>query len=320
MRVIDTEAPSFPNIFGDITVECDNIPGAPSFSISDNCDPAPELVLVESTIAGSCPGNYSLIRTWTATDVCGNENRETQTITVIDTVPPLMNTAPNDITIDCSDVLPAPPTIEADDNCDAAVNVVYTQTILPGTCEGSSIVRREWTTQDSCGYSSSQTQEITLADTTPPDFVGVNDTLIDCDASFPDPAIILAKDDCDSSVDVLYTSTSCESSLPAYQETLDSIIYLMESPDPGVPSSTSAISDLTLSAICNESPTEYRRWELTNPNAFPVYVAWEVVGSATSGGFWAPSGTSYFFSPYTGGIHSVKITWLKPCCCRANFY
>ena len=35
-----------------------------------------------TTIAGSCPSNYTIVKTWTATDQCGNSTSASQTITV----------------------------------------------------------------------------------------------------------------------------------------------------------------------------------------------------------------------------------------------
>src|SRR5439155_668792 len=55
---------------------------------TDNCDPAPVVSRTESRANGSCPGNYVLTRSWTATDRCGNIAAATRTVTVQDTQPP----------------------------------------------------------------------------------------------------------------------------------------------------------------------------------------------------------------------------------------
>ena len=57
-------------------------------SAVDNCDPAPVVTFSEVKIDCPCPGTYTLERTWTATDRCGNSSVETQTIEVEDTTPP----------------------------------------------------------------------------------------------------------------------------------------------------------------------------------------------------------------------------------------
>ncbi len=61
-----------------------------SVTASDDCDPAPELVFAETRIDGGCPGEYGLRRSWSATDDCGNETSATQSISVVDTTPPVI--------------------------------------------------------------------------------------------------------------------------------------------------------------------------------------------------------------------------------------
>ena len=56
--------------------------------------PTPRAELPEEVrIDGNCPHNYTLVRTWTATDRCGNNSSESQTITVQDTTPPVVSVA-----------------------------------------------------------------------------------------------------------------------------------------------------------------------------------------------------------------------------------
>ena len=37
---------------------------------TDNCDPNPTIGFNEERTDGNCPSNYTLTRTWTATDEC----------------------------------------------------------------------------------------------------------------------------------------------------------------------------------------------------------------------------------------------------------
>ena len=104
----------------DITIECDEAtdPGNTGMATAtDTCDPAPSVSFADSVVPGVCPAESVITRTWTTTDVCGNESSCMQTITVVDTTPPVIacntpeNIAPNDAPITF--------TASATDNCDA---------------------------------------------------------------------------------------------------------------------------------------------------------------------------------------------------------
>src|SRR5258708_36000894 len=58
----------------------------------------------EATVAGNCAGNYTLTRTWTATDTCGNVASSSQVITVQDTAKPVLVGVPADVTVACDAV------------------------------------------------------------------------------------------------------------------------------------------------------------------------------------------------------------------------
>ena len=65
----------------------------------------------------SCPQSYQLLRTFTATDECGNSTSATQTITIQDTTAPTFNEAlPMDMTVEC-DQVPEMAMLTATDNC-----------------------------------------------------------------------------------------------------------------------------------------------------------------------------------------------------------
>ena len=60
---------------------------------SSDCDPNPVLTWSDITISGSCAGNYQIIRTWKATDACGNLSTCQQTIFVQDVTSPVISCA-----------------------------------------------------------------------------------------------------------------------------------------------------------------------------------------------------------------------------------
>ena len=92
-------------------------------SATDNCG---EVVIevVEETIPWYlCAGDYTITRTFTATDDCGNATTATQTITIIDTTAPVFTSVPADYTAECSDEHPMDDA-SATDNCGEVVITV----------------------------------------------------------------------------------------------------------------------------------------------------------------------------------------------------
>ncbi len=86
----DNTAPLLNNIPADITISCDDIvPAPPIVSAFDEC-PGIFMDYEESTdqfIVGGCE-TFTITRTWTTTDFCGNLATGTQTITIIDQTAP----------------------------------------------------------------------------------------------------------------------------------------------------------------------------------------------------------------------------------------
>ncbi len=54
----------------------------------DNCTTQPAVDYVDEITPGKCPSEYTITRTWTATDECENSSECVQTIEVVDTTPP----------------------------------------------------------------------------------------------------------------------------------------------------------------------------------------------------------------------------------------
>ena len=76
------------------------------------------ITFADVTTPGTCPGNYSVTRTWTATDDCGNTATCSRTIVVQDITPPYNMLPPR--TIECNAAFNFdPPT--ATDTCDGAI-------------------------------------------------------------------------------------------------------------------------------------------------------------------------------------------------------
>ena len=65
-----------------ITVSSDDVPPPAAVTSTDNCDLAPQVTLLETREDGRCAEVYVLTRTWTATDLCGNQSSCQQIINV----------------------------------------------------------------------------------------------------------------------------------------------------------------------------------------------------------------------------------------------
>src|SRR5690606_34388099 len=115
ITVVDEDAPS---IIADeeITVECDAV-DAPTFLVEDNCDSAPIVNVTDSTEPGDCSGYYTIFRTITATDNCGNTSELVQVINVVDTTAPEFDGDIEDFSVECADDVPEMEDFTATDNC-----------------------------------------------------------------------------------------------------------------------------------------------------------------------------------------------------------
>ncbi|HEY3025772.1 MAG TPA: carboxypeptidase regulatory-like domain-containing protein, partial [Pyrinomonadaceae bacterium] len=184
VTVVDTTAPiiSCPT---DKTVSCDasTDPSATgTATATDNCSTA-TVTHSDVTTPGSSPGNYTITRTWTATDASGNSSSCTQTITVRDTTAPSIS-CPADKTVSCdaSTDPSATGTATAADNCSTAT-VTHSDVTTPGSSAGNYTITRTWTATDASGNSSSCTQTITVRDTTAPTITCPANQTVSCDAS-----------------------------------------------------------------------------------------------------------------------------------------
>ncbi len=206
ITVEDTIAPTLSAQPADLALSCaSSIPVAPVITATDNCDGNVPVILFESPTGNPAGCNYQLLRIWAAADDCGNAVTWTQTITVNDTVAPvLVGTIPANTTIDCGAPLPAPPVITATDNCDASVTVTMTPTYFGDPATGCYILTRTWTATDDCGNSVSASQDIMVRDLVPPNFVGLpNGGTVSCD-NIPG-SNVTATDNCDATVTVVVT-------------------------------------------------------------------------------------------------------------------
>ena len=147
----------------DISVSCDDIPSPEVVEASDNCDSEVDIIIndVINIEEGNCAGNYTILRTWTITDDCGNNNSYTQNITVYDnTAPTIITPIDEELNVNCSSV-PEIPNLEFIDNCSGVANVSFTEETTTISIYEYVIVR-EWFVSDNCGNSDIFTQTINV--------------------------------------------------------------------------------------------------------------------------------------------------------------
>jgi hypothetical protein len=202
ITVEDTEAPVAPAAPANVNVQCaDDVPPPVNMTAVDNCDGditvGPDPDITEN------PCGFTMVRTWTFIDNCGNTTMRSQTITVEDTEAPVAPAAPGDVNVQCEDDVPPPVNLTANDNCDGDITVGPTPDITPNPC-GFTMVRT-WTFIDDCGNTTMRTQTITVEDNEAPIIYGVEgDMEIDCTEEEPPVANVWAEDNCDGIVDVIY--------------------------------------------------------------------------------------------------------------------
>lgn len=161
IKVRDTRRPTLtcpPNR----TIQCNESkhPSNTGFATaSDGCDTNPRITYCDE-VCGSCP--KIIRRTWRATDDCGNCATCVQTITIVDTQPPVI-TCPPDKTRSCGQSTNPCYTGQAtaEDNCDSCPDISYCDT-RTGCCPGPVTITRVWTARDRCGNRSTCTQIIRL--------------------------------------------------------------------------------------------------------------------------------------------------------------
>ncbi|WP_217607053.1 gliding motility-associated C-terminal domain-containing protein [Chitinophaga sp. GbtcB8] len=185
-----------------VTVDCDKVPSWPAITATDNCTANVPVMTSEQKFATqpACAGNYRLVRTWKATDNCGNTATMTQTITVQDTTRPVFTVRPPaDTTVNC-DAVPAPPNnVVATDAC-GTVKLSRTQVRenIPGACASNYRLIRTWIAIDQCGNQAVWRQVITVQDTTRPVITAPPaDVVLNCGDAIPAAPVLTATDNCD---------------------------------------------------------------------------------------------------------------------------
>ncbi len=211
MEVVDTISPIIIGVPTDITVSCDNLPGAPNLKAIDECLCA-DIEMTESLLTSECLNGQVIERTWTAYDCCGNVTIATQTITLIDNVAPSLKvTLPDGTEIYDNKVLEFDCNIggipsnflglsvfsaEATEGCSGTPEVTFnSNTETSNNCNDGALEVHTfvWAANDACLNTSSITLKIKVIDTVPPIIMNLEDQICDNGDGLP---FIYAIDNC----------------------------------------------------------------------------------------------------------------------------
>ncbi|MGB0195415.1 MAG: hypothetical protein ACPF84_02690, partial [Flavobacteriales bacterium] len=213
VNVVDTTGPEFTTP-ADATIACTD--DAANLSLTGNVTDAADACSNEVTVAytdalatsdNACFENDLIIRTWTATDACGNTTSKDQLITLVDQNAPYFTSVPDGVTLACGDALPVAEATAAD-AC-SAVTVTFEDVEGDMTCTGLNEIVRTFTATDACGNTAFATQVITFADDEAP-MGSVEDATVACadyDESMEFGAVEFS-DNCSAAVAVSWTETS----------------------------------------------------------------------------------------------------------------
>ncbi len=193
----------------DVSVECSGslVPTVlASATASDGCS-VQSITYNDAENLTSCNNTGTIVRTWTATDDCGNAVSADQMITVVDSTPPEL-TVPGDIVVDCGgSIEPEVGTTgiaTASDGCGTGLITANFQDDTSGLtgCSGTGVIIRTWRATDACGNEVTDTQMLSLQDVDPPTITCPADLSLgdnpSGDLPVVDLSLVTATDGCDS--------------------------------------------------------------------------------------------------------------------------
>jgi len=120
----------------------------------------------------------------------------TQTITIVDNVPPSIANVPSNVTVSCEDDVPAVPgNVTGQDNCNFETD--FTETIS-GNQPCNYVITRTWTVTDDCGATARETQTVTVRDNIDPIASNPNPITVQCFSDVPGPDPLVVDDESDN--------------------------------------------------------------------------------------------------------------------------
>tara|TARA_B100000508_G_scaffold141092_1_gene146422 strand:+ start:82050 stop:86534 length:4485 start_codon:yes stop_codon:yes gene_type:complete len=226
VTVTNNEVITVTNNPGDVTVECDESTDPSNtgqMTATTSCGTGGlNITYTDNIIAGSCANAYTIERTWTATDNCGNTETYVQTIAVQDNTAPVVTCGQSTDQINTGSGSANVPDYTTgstfSDNCSANGDLTISQNPAAGTSLTPGTYTIDVLAEDECGNVGNCQVTLTIINdngitiTTAP-----NDVTVDCDES-TDPSntgAVIAQTSCSSGgLSITYSDVSDGQSCP----------------------------------------------------------------------------------------------------------
>ena len=202
ITIIDSTAPVFTFVPSNEERDCNADDVVASATAEDICSDV-TITHSDAIIGGLCAASYSIERTYTATDVCGNFVTYTQVINVSDNNGPVWGENQSSFVYECGSEAGVVTPVASDDCSEFTVSYADGNSFEYGC---TTAFERTWLAVDACGNASSPfVQYISFEDTTEPVLSGCpSDLVLNCNDEVPAAAEVSAIDGCDSDVMVNY--------------------------------------------------------------------------------------------------------------------
>ncbi|HSH00546.1 MAG TPA: hypothetical protein VLB27_10870, partial [candidate division Zixibacteria bacterium] len=203
VTIADWEPPVISGVQPDTMLSCPDVPVFETPVATDNCDASPSLEFADTRQEGVCAQEYQVTRTWTAIDACGNVATRSRTISVLDTLGPVLTMVPESLTVSCPAEVPPPNTtlLAATDVCTDTVRILHhADRIRDSVCDGDFVIARIYHALDECGNYTTAEQIITVRDTVAPSITRLPEPIrLECASDpllEPDTSVFAAEDNC----------------------------------------------------------------------------------------------------------------------------
>ena len=207
---VNNNAPRLVGVPANVRASCNNIPSPATVTELYGAT----VTFAEARTDGNCPYNYTLTRTWSATDNCSRTVMGTQIVNVQDIVAPQLLGVPANITVTCvADVPVASTNVTALDACDSNPTIGVTDAASNEICANRKTITRTWTATDACGNNRTGAQIITVFDNIAPVLAGIPANItVSCPSEIPAAATtVTATDNCAGNVPTITVADATSS-------------------------------------------------------------------------------------------------------------